>query len=176
MRKEATVGGRRDLLKAAGAGLVAAAGLAGAQARGDEDAAESVGREESPHGPKPVYLHGCGWNKDLPGVFGELCLVFEMRAELNGTGLGTFRDDVHPEVNSQFQITSAKKQGHKYVFEGEVIKSQDSSMLGMAVKIVAEKTGNGKGKASITVGSEEKDLVVIAIIAILIGLLLPAVQ
>jgi hypothetical protein len=163
MKKEANVIGRRNILKAAGAGL-------------DDDAAEAQGREESIHGPKPVYLYGCGWNKELPGVFGELCLTFDMRAELNGTGLGTFRDDVHPEINSQFQITSAKKQGHVYTFEGEVISSRDPSMVGMAVKIVAEKTGNGKGKASITVGSEEKDLVVIAIIAILIGLLLPAVQ
>jgi hypothetical protein len=155
MRKEAIVSGRRDLLKAAGAGLVAAAGLAGAQARGDEDAAEAPGREESLHGPKPVYLYGCGWNRELPGVFGELCLTFDMRAELDGTGLGTFRDDVHPEINSQFQINSAKKQGQVHL-RGRGHQVPDPSMVGMAVKIVAEKTGGRKGKASITVGSEDR--------------------
>ena len=165
--------GRRRLLKAAGAGIAAVA-VPVATAGAVRDA-EASGEEEPSHGPKPVYLHGCGWNHDLPGVFGELCLTFEMRAELNGTGVGTFRDDVHSEVNSQFEIRSARRHGKVYTFEGAITASNDSSMLGMPVKIVAEKTGNDKGKASITVGSEDS-LVVIAIIAILIGLLIPAVQ
>lgn len=172
--KQANVGGRRSMLKAAGAGLVAAAvpSVAAGALPGERAADE----EDLPSHPRPVYMHGCGWNRELPGVFGELCLTFEARAELNGTGVGTFGDDVHPEINSQFQISSARKEGHDYVFGGTVISSRDPSLVGLDVEIVARKTGNGTGKATITVGSKEQDLVVIAIIAVLIGLLLPSVQ
>jgi hypothetical protein len=183
MKNEAKVSSRRSVLKAAGAGLVAAAipsvaagALRGAQTPGEDALAQAPGEEMPNNGPKPVYLSGCGWNHDLPGVFGEVCLTFDMRAELGGTGVGTFRDDVHPEVNSQFQVTRATHHGKVYTFEGEVIASRDPALVGLPVTIVAEKTGDGKGKASITVGNEEQDLVVIAIIAILISLLLPAVQ
>jgi hypothetical protein len=171
---QARVGDRRSILKAAGAGLVAAAvpSLAAGALPGER----ALGEEEMPSHPRPVYLHGCGWNRDLSGIFGELCLVFEMRAELNGTGVGTFRDDVHPEVSSQFQIHSARKQGHEYIFEGKVISSRDPSLVGLDVEIAARKTGSGTGKATITVGSKEQDLVVIAIIAVLIGLLVPSIQ
>ncbi len=168
--KSAKAGSRRDLLKAAGAGLVAAAAPAVVAAERDE------GGDERVHADKPVYLWGCGWNRELPGVFGEVCLAFEMRALLNGTGVGTFRDDVHPEVNSQWRVDRATRHGNTYTFEGEVTSSRDAALVGQPVKIVAKKTGNGQASASITVGSEEKDLVVIAIIAVLIGLLLPAVQ
>ena len=168
--KSAKAGSRRDLLKAAGAGLVAAAAPAVVAAERDE------GGDERVHADKPVYLWGCGWNRELPGVFGEVCLAFEMRALLNGTGVGTFRDDVHPEVNSQWRVDRARRQGNKYTFEGEVIASQDPRLVGQPVKIVARKSGDSTATADIIIGSEEQELVVIAIIAVLIGMLLPAVQ
>ena len=163
--KNAKMSSRRDLLKVAGAGLVAAAAPSVAAAERD------AGGDETLHPDKPVYLWGCGWNRDAPGVFGEVCLAFEMRALLNGTGVGTFRDDVHPEVNSQWRVDRAKRHGNTYTFEGEVISSRDPALVGQPVKIVAKKTASGQGTASITVGSEETNLVVIAIIAVLIGLL-----
>jgi hypothetical protein len=168
--KRANASSRRDLLKVAGAGLVAAA--APSVAAGERDA----GGEELWHVNKSAHLWGCGWNRDLPGVFGELCLAFEMRTLANGTGVGTFRDDVHAEVNSQWRVDRATRHGHTYTFEGEVIASRDPALVGQPVKIVAKRTANGQASASITVGSEETSLVVIAIIAILIGLLIPAVQ
>ena len=168
--KNAKVSSRRDLLKVAGAGLVAAAAPSAAAAEWD------AGGDETLHPDKPVYLSGCGWNRDAPGVFGQVCLAFEMRALLNGTGVGTFRDDVHPEVNSQWRVDRAKRHGNTYTFEGEVIASRDPALVGLPVQIVAKKTASGQGTASITVGSEETDLVVIAIIAVLIALLVPAVQ
>jgi len=170
---------RRNFLKAAGAGLVAAsvpsvaaAALTGSQKMGDGDHDTT---------PKPVYLHGCGWNRALPGVFGQVCLTFEARAELGGTGVGTFRDDVYPEVNSQFQINSATKHGDVYTLEGEIIAALDQAMVGRPVTIVAESLGDGKGSATMTLGTVETggtnpNLVVIAIIAICIALLLPAVE
>lgn len=65
---------------------------------------------------------------------------------MGGTGVGTFRDDVHPEINSQFQIHSATKRGNEYTFEGEIIASRDRSMVGMTVRIVAESLGMGRVK------------------------------
>ena len=103
--KSAKAGSRRDLLKAAGAGLVAAAAPS-------VMAAEREAGDDSLQANKPVYLWGCGWNRDLPGVFGDVCLAFEMRAMLNGTGVGTFRDDVHPEVNSQWRVDRATRHGN----------------------------------------------------------------
>ncbi len=171
--KEVDLSDRRDFLKVGGAALVAAsvpaasaAALTGAQKEGDGESNERS---------RPVYLYGCGWNRALPGVFGEVCLTFDMRAELGGTGLGTFRDDVHPEINSQFQINSASKHGDEYTFEGEVIASRDRSLVGMTVRIVAESLGNGTGRATITL-ERQGNPVVIAIIAILIGLLVPVAQ
>jgi hypothetical protein len=168
--KNAKVSSRRDLLKVAGAGLVAAAAPSAVAAERD------AGGEDSLQANKPVYLWGCGWNRELPGAFGEMCLAFEMRALLNGTGVGTFRDDVNPEVNSQWRVDRATRHGNTYTFEGEVTSSRNPDLVGLPVKIVAKKTASGQASASILVGSEENDLVVIAIIAILIGLLLPAVQ
>ncbi len=177
--KEADTSNRRKFLKAAGAGLVAssvpsvaAAALKGTQRIGDGD---------HNTGPKPVYLYGCGWNRALPGVFGQVCLAFEMRAELGGTGVGTFRDDVFPEVNSQFQINSATKHGKVYTFDGEIIAARDPANLGRPVTIVAEALEDGSASATITLGTvgtvgASPNLVVIAIIAVLIALLVPAVQ
>ena len=175
--KSTEISNRRNFLKTTGAAIAAAsvptvavAALRGTQKIGDE-----------PHRPRSVYLYGCGWNRALPGVFGEVCLTFDMRAEVGGTGVGTFRDDVHPEVNSQYQINSATKHGDQFTLEGEIISSRSPDMVGRPVTIVAESLGDGKGSATITVGtagsgtsSPNPNLVVIAIIAVLIGLLLPA--
>ena len=108
---------RRSFLRVAGAGLAAAsiptaAGALTGPQKGDE--------EPSHQRSKSIYLHGCGWNRALPGVFGEACLAFDIRAELGGTGVGTLRDDVHPEVNSQVQINSVTKHRDEYILEGEI--------------------------------------------------------
>lgn len=161
---------RRNFLKATGAAFVAAS--VPSVAAGALKGAQS--KEEDPRSrrPRPVYLSGCGWNRALPGVFGEVCLTFDMTAELGSTGVGTFRDDVHPEINSQFQINSATRRRDEYTFEGEIIASRDPAMVGLTVRIVAEPLGDGKGTATIIVETDN-NLVVIAIIAVLIGLLLP---
>jgi hypothetical protein len=166
------VSDRRNFLKVAGAGLVAASVPTIASATG----AQSKGEDDSTVRSRTVFMYGCGWNRALPGVFGEVCLSFEARADLGGTGVGTFRDDVHQEVNSQFQINSATRQGDTYTFEGVIIASRRRDLIGARVMMVAESLGNGRGRATITVDSGETNLVVIAIIAVLMGLLLPAVQ
>jgi len=158
---------RRDFLKTGAAALVAASVPVMAAAQQDKKVSDAN------NGPQPIYLNGCAWNRNLPGVFGQACFVFEARAEVGGTGVGTIRDDVYPEINSQFRIDSVTRQGRHYTLGGEIIASQSPEFVGMLVTIDAESLGHSQGRASITVESEETNLVVIAIIAILIALMVP---
>jgi hypothetical protein len=161
---------RRDFLKAAGATLVAASvpTIAAAQHNDEKDVAST--------NQYPIYLNGCGWNRELPGILGRACFVFEARGNVNGTGFGTIRDDVYSEVNSQFAISSVRRHGRTYTLLGQITDSQTPAMVGMRVRIDAESTGAGTGRAALTIQSDGDDLVVIAIIAVLMALLLPAVQ
>ena len=161
---------RRNFLKAGSAGLLAAsvpslanAALTSGQIK-DGQPADRAQRN--------VALSGVGWNRALPGRLGQACLTFDLRAEVGGTGLGTFRDDVYPELNSQFQINSVTNQGKQYTFEGEIIASRDPGMVGMLVTIDAEGVSDGTARATVTFARPD-NLVVIAIIAILVGMLLP---
>jgi hypothetical protein len=166
---------RRSFLRVAGAGLAAASIPAAAAAMtGSQKEDEALSHDRS----KAIYLHGCGWNRALPGVFGEVCLSFDIRAELGGTGVGTLRDDVRPEVNSQVHINSVTKHGDEYTLEGEVIAARDPANVGRPITIVALSLGDGKGSATITIGTAgpSPNLVVIAIIGVLISFLVPAVQ
>ena len=154
---------RRNFLKAGGAALVAAS-------------ASSVAMAEHDDTPKAIYLHGMAWNRDLPGLFGELLLTFDLKVQLGKTGFGTFSDAVHPEVNSHFSINSIIKHGDVYTdvytLSGEIIASRDPGSVGVPVTIVAQTEGE-KTTATITMGNHTFRgaglLVVIAIIAVLIG-------
>jgi hypothetical protein len=173
--KKAGVNDRRSFLRVAGSGLVAAS-IPSAAAGALTGAAQKGGDVPSHERPVPIYLHGCGWNRELPGVFGQVCLAFDIRAELGGTGVGTLRDDVYPEVNSQVRINSATKQGDEYILEGEIIAAHDPANVGRPISIAARSLGNGMGSAVITIGTvaSSPNLVVNAIIAVLIALLVPA--
>lgn len=154
---------RRNFLKTGTAALVAAS-------------IPSVAAATPNDTQQVFYAHGMAWNPELPGIFAQLRLTFDIAIRLGGTGLGTFGDDVHPEFNSHFKINSTAKQGNVHTFEGEVIEARDPAMIGMPVTIVAEVEGSTTG-VTITLGTHTfkgAGLVVIAIIAILIGLLLPA--
>lgn len=171
--KETKQNNRRDFLRTGGAALVAAS--LPLSLMGQEDDKEISEARDNAAGP--VYLSGCGWNRNLPGVFGQACFAFEARAELGGTGVGTIRDDVHDEVNSQFQVTRARRTGRdRYRFQGEIVSSRSPQLIGHLVTIDAEYIGNGRARASIVIESPDDNLVVIAIIAVLIGMLLPAIQ
>ena len=156
---------RRNFLKATSAALLAAA-------------VPSVAAGAPENTQQVFYAHGMAWNPELPGLLGALRLTFDIAVRPGGTGLGTFGDDVHPEFNSHFQITSTAKQGNVYTFEGAITEARDAAMVGTPVRIVAEVEGTATG-IEITLGEHTfkgAGLVVIAIIAILIGLLVPAVQ
>lgn len=164
-RKETDTNDRRNFLKATSAVLVAAA--VPSAAAGAPENTQQV-----------FYAHGMAWNPELPAPLGALRLTFDIAVRPGGTGLGTFGDDVHPEFNSHFQLTSTAKQGNVYTFEGEITAARDAAMVGTPVRIVAEVEGTATS-VEIKLGEHTfkgAGLVVIAIIAILIGLLLPAVQ
>src|SRR5438093_10100970 len=157
--KKKDVSYRRNFLKAGGAALVAAS-------------ASSVTIAAPEPADKAVYLHGMAWNRNLPGLLGELLLTFDVKVQLGGTGFGTFADDVHPEVNSHFSIDSVTRHGNVYTMTGAIIASRDPASMGTPITIVAESDGE-KTTATITMGSHTFTgaglLVVIAIIAILIA-------
>jgi hypothetical protein len=124
------------------------------------------------------------WNRDLPGVLGELRLSFDLRINLlTGAGFGTADDPVHPDWNMHFAINTTKQEKlrsreTRYTLTGVVTKANNPDNVGLPVRILAETRGDTTAIA-IAIGELAfggAGLVVIAIIAVLIGLLLPAVQ
>jgi hypothetical protein len=163
---------RRDYLAAAGGALLAA-GASAAPA----EASDSKGGDT-------LYGHGLVWNRALPGVAGELRLAFDLRVNLEtGEGFGTAGDPVHPDWNTHFAINTLKREKRpkgeaRYTMTGVVTSATNPANVGLPVRIIAETVGDTTAIA-IALGElafAGAGLVVIAIIAILIGLLLPAVQ
>jgi hypothetical protein len=166
---------RRNYFATAGSALLAGGALP-AMADGDH--------RRDQNDSDILYGHGMVWNRDLPGVAGDLKLSFDLRVNLQtGAGFGTADDPVHPDWNIHFAINSTKKERvrkgeTRYTMIGEVIRANNPSNVGLPVKILAETRGDTTAIA-IALGDLAfggAGLVVIAIIAVLIGLLLPAVQ
>jgi hypothetical protein len=168
---------RRNYLAATatGAALLAASVLS-LPAGADEDKRENEA--------DVLYGHGLVWNRDLPGVAGELRLAFDLRVNLEtGIGFGIAEDPVHPDWNIHFAIDSVKREERpkgesRYTMKGVVTEANNPNNVGLPVRILAETSGDTTAVA-IALGEMAfagAGLVVIAIIAILIGLLLPAVQ
>lgn len=165
---------RRNYLAASGSALLAASALSGLA-----EAAEGKKTKGD-----VLYGHGFVWNRDLPGVLGELQLTFDLRVNLeSGTGFGTAQDPVHPDFNMHFSIDSVQKEKQRkgevrYSMTGNVTQATDPGKVGLPVRIVAQTVGDTTAIA-IRIGDlafAGAGLVVIAIIAILIAMLLPAVQ
>ena len=166
---------RRKYLKASAAALVAAAGLPASVN------AESNHREDDD--ADILYGHGLVWNRDLPGLSGDLKLGFDLRVNMKtGIGFGTASDPVHPEANIHFSIAEIAveriRKERRFTMKGAVTRANNPDNVGLPVRILAETRGDTTAIA-IAIGEQAfagAGLVVIAIIAILIGLLLPAVQ
>lgn len=166
---------RRNHLTAVASALLAATPLSkvgeGQERPNDDDA-------------EVLYGHGQVWNRALPGVAGELKLAFDMRVNLEtGAGFGTAHDPLFPEWNVHFAINSVerlrvRRGDSHFVMWGEVTQANGAFHSGQPVRILAETRGDTTAIA-IAIGDlafAGAGLVVIAIIAVLIGLLLPAVQ
>lgn len=166
---------RRTCLKATGAALLSAAALPAV-------ANEAQGHDEND--ADVLYGHGMVWNLNLPGVAGDLKLSFDLRVNLEtGTGFGSANDPVHPDWNIHFAINSARRQRlrageDRFTLTGVVTRANNPANLGLPVEILAETRGDSTAIA-IALGDLAfggAGLVVIAIIAVLISLLVPAVQ
>ncbi len=169
---------RRNYLAAAG-GVLAAATCLPAQACDDRSDPARGGNDAD-----ILYGHGMVWNRELPGEAGDVKLSFDLRVNLKaGTGCGTADDPVHPDWNLHYSIDSAvqeKVRGgeNRDTMTGVVTRANDPAKVGLPVRILAETRGDTTAIA-IAVGDMAfggAGLVVIAIIAVLIALLIPAVQ
>jgi hypothetical protein len=166
---------RRKQLAAMGGALLAAANpLAAVKAndRHDDDDAEVL------------YAHGQVWNRDLPGVAGELRLAFDFRVNLEtGAGFGAAGDPVFPDWNVHFSINSTERKRvrsgeTRFTMTGVVTHAVNPATVGQPVKILAQTRGDATVVA-IAVGDlafAGAGLVVIEIIGVLLRLILPAVQ
>ncbi len=166
---------RRNHLAAIGGALLAANPLA---ASANDHDRHNDGDAEV------LYAHGQVWNRALTGVAGELRLAFDFRTNLEtGVGFGAASDPVFPEFNVHFSIDSTVRERvhggeSRYTMAGVVTQAQNPALIGQAVKILAETRGDATAVA-IAIGDlafAGAGLVVIAIIAVLISLLLPAIQ
>jgi hypothetical protein len=165
---------RRDHLGVMGSALLAAGPLsAGVNAQPPDDGDAEV-----------LYGHGQVWNRELPGVAGEVKLSFDLRVNMaTGIGFGTAHDPLFPDWNVHFSIDSAERTKlrsgeSQFMMRGVVTQANSPERVGLPVRILAETRGNTTALA-IAIGDLAfggAGLVVIAIIAILIGLLVPAVQ
>jgi hypothetical protein len=142
-----------------------------------------AGADEGQNGGDTMYGHGMVWNRDLPGVLGELRLSFDLRVNVEtGKGFGTAGDPIHPEFNTHFSIDSIQRQKRpggesRFIMSG-MTEPGNASDVSQPLRIIAETAGDTTAIA-IRIGDHTfagAGLVVIAIIAILIALLVPAVQ
>ena len=166
---------RRKYLAGMGGALLAATPLAAACT--DDDNQNEAGGDT-------FYGHGMVWNRELPGVAGEVRLSFDLRVNLEtGMGFGSAHDPVYPDWGLHFAInslqqTKVEKGETRYEMEGVVTKANNPANAGLPVRIVAQ-TLNDITAIAIRLGDlvfTGAGLVVIAIIAILIAQLVPAVQ
>jgi hypothetical protein len=161
---------RRRVLATTGAALAAAAS-APLAARSDRQAADTL------------YGHGTVWNRALPGLAGQLNLSFDLRVNLEtGTGAGSASDAVHPDENFHFAITETVRtrmgSEDRFVLAGHVTDAANPAYVGLPVRIAAQTQGDTTAVV-IRVGDlmfVGAGLVVIAIIAVLMALLVPAIQ
>ena len=169
---------RRNHLTAMGSALLAASPLATAVNAADR-------RHGNDNDAEVLYGHGQVWNRDLPGIAGELKLAFDLRVNLEtGVGFGDRSRSGPSRLERAFQHrvrradapASAGRQ--QFMLKGVVTHSNGGFNVGEPVRILAQTQGDTTALA-IGIGDQVfggAGLVVIAIIAILIGLLVPAIQ
>jgi hypothetical protein len=104
--------------------------------------------DEGQNGGDTLYGHGMVWNRNLPGVPGDLRLSFDLRLDLiAGTGLGTAEDPTHPEWGVHFDIDSVErvkrpKGETRFIMRGAVTAANGAVRVGSPVRIIAETVGD----------------------------------
>ena len=136
--------------------------------------------DEGKSGGDTMYGHGMVWNRDLPGILGDLKLSFDLRVNLEtGLGFGTAEDPVHPDWNSHFAITSIRQEKrpkgeNRYTMVGEITRANNAENVGLPVRIIAETVGDTTAIA-IRIGANAfggAGFVVVAIIVTVLKFLL----
>ena len=111
-------------------------------------------------------------------------MAFDLRVNLEtGVGFGTAHDPVNPAWNVHFSLESGERTRLRggemqFLLKGVVTQANGGFAVGQPVKILAQTKGDTTAIA-IAIGDQVfagAGLVVIAIIAILIGLMIPAIQ
>jgi hypothetical protein len=146
-------GNRRDFLRTVGTVMVAATVPAAVLAQEKDEVSEdarSTTREQ-------VFQIGYGANPDLPGTYGRARYTLILEAQIGAGGFGSIRDDVYPEVNTHFKITSATRmqtgdERYVYVFIGTTTDSRDPTVTGRITSITvdpSDSSGTCRGKLTI---------------------------
>lgn len=147
---------------------------------GDLECAEATA---APPCPPPQqeeqFVMGLVADPAAPGLHGELAFNVYASVAADGTGYGTLSDPVHPSFSSDLRFVSRQRQGRHYRWHGVVTRSNDPGLVGLPFVLSAAVQGDSASPLELEfVGHtfRGRGLVVIAIIAILIGMLLPAIH
>src|ERR1051325_9586211 len=123
---------RRSILAATGAAMLAAGGMA-----------LPAGADEGQNGGDTLYGHGMVWNRDLPGVLGDLRLSFDLRVNLEtGKGFGIAEDPTHPDFNTHFRIDSIERQKRPGGESRFIMAGMTETGNPLPVRIIAETVGD----------------------------------
>ena len=125
------------------------------------------------------FITGLVADPAASGVAGELAFNVYASISQDGTGYGTLSDPVHPAYASDLRFTSRQRVGNHYRWNGVISRANDPNLVGQAIVLSATVHGDSASPLELELQGHTyrgRGLVVIAIIAILIGLLIPAVQ
>ena len=133
-----------------------------------------------PAGPPPQqdeqFVMGLVASPTAPGAAGELAFNVYASIGADGTGHGTLIDPVHPSYSSNLRFVSREREGHHWRWDAIVTRSNDPTLIGQPVVLLATVHGDSASPLQLEFLGQTfsgRGLVVIAIIAVLIGLLVP---
>jgi len=104
--------------------------------------------DEGKNAGDTMYGHGMVWNRNLPGVLGDLRLSFDLRLDLDtGTGLGTAGDPVHMDWGFHFAIESIHQEKRpkgedRFTLAGTVTEANNPHNVGLPIRMIAETVGD----------------------------------
>lgn len=143
------------------------------------EAATAAATTTSPPAQEEQFVMGLVADPAAPGPEGERTFNVYATVDADGTGYGTLVDPLHPSLNCDLRFLSRQKNGHQYQWLGVVSHANDPGLVGQPVVLSATVHGDSAAPLELEFLGHTyrgRGLVVIAIIAILISLLLPAVQ
>jgi len=129
-----------------------------------------------------LYIHGMVWNRQLAAPQNDWLIRLDANVQIpigNNPppavpGFATLGDDFHDGPGSHVEVHTAALNGDQLTINGIITESKTPGLIGQAVKIEGKVLGSSVQGLTVTIGTSVFTgaglLVVIAIIAILIGL------